>query len=397
MVYLSVTALGPDFVYCGHNRTFPGVGLVPACAGVAVGCGNFLCPAHFRSFPSVASIQAVGRLFSGAWYGGVETCPYVAGTRFGSWRPWGRILFFADTTGYIRTLGSRLCGSGGWVRKFLVSRSFPLISERCLHSGGGRLFAGTWYGGVETCPYVAGTRFGSWRPWGRILFFADTTGHIRTLGSRLCGSGGWVRKFLVSRSFPLISERCLHSGGGRLFAGAWDGGVETCSCKAGTRLGSCRPWGRILFLAGTTRLIRTSGLVSACAGVAIWCGNFFIPAYFRSFPSVASIQAGAGCSLGPGAEVGLNPAPTCLGHGWVAVGLGFGFCFSRAQPDLYGHQGWFLPVREWRFGAEFFYSRLFPLISERCIHSGGGRLFVGTWCRGGSESRPYLPGTRLGG
>ena len=123
------------------------------------------------------------------------------------------------------------------------------------------------------------------------------------------------------RSFPLISERCIHSGGGRLFAGAWDGGVETCSCKAGTRLGGCRPWVRILFLAGTTRLIRTSGLVSACAGVAVWCGNFFIPAY----------------------------------------------------------------------------SRLFPLISERCIHSGGGRLFVGTWCRGGSESRPYLPGTRLGG
>ena len=148
---------------------------------------KFHVPAHFRAFPSVASIQAVGRLFSGAWYGGVETCPYVAGTRFGSWRPWGRILFFADTTGHIRTLGSRLCGSGGWVRKFLVSRSFPLISERCLHSGGGRLFAGAWDGGVETCPYVAGTRFGSWRPWGRILFFADTTGHIRTLGSRLCG------------------------------------------------------------------------------------------------------------------------------------------------------------------------------------------------------------------
>ena len=145
------------------------------------------------------------------------------------------------------------------MRKFLVSRSFPLISERCLHSGGGRLFAGAWYGGVETCPYVAGTRFGSWRSWGRILFFADTTGHIRTLGSRLCGSGGWVRKFLVSRSFPLISERCIHSGGGRLFAGAWYGGVETCPYVAGTRLGCWRPRGRILFFCGHNRTFPGAG------------------------------------------------------------------------------------------------------------------------------------------
>ena len=80
-----------------------------------------------------------------------------------------------------------------------------------------------------------------------------------------------------SRSFPLISERCLHSGGGRLFVG-----------------------GPVL------------GRVPAGAGVAVGYGNFLFPAHFRSFPSVASGQAGAGCPLGPGTEVGLKPAPTHL-------------------------------------------------------------------------------------
>ena len=224
--------------------------LVSACAGVAVGFGNFSYPAHFRSFPRVASIQAGGRLFAEAWYeGGFETCPYVAGTRFGSWRPWSRILFFCGQF--------RKCPGLGWllpVREWRLGAEIfciPLISEhfRALPPfRGGRLFAGAWYGGIKTCPYKAGTRFGRWRPWGRILLFAGITGHFRALGSRLCGSGGWVRNFFVSRSFPLVSERCLHKGGGRLFAGTWYGGVKTCPYKADTRFGRWRPWGRILFL-----------------------------------------------------------------------------------------------------------------------------------------------------
>ena len=146
------------------------------------------------------------------------------------------------------TLDSRLCGSGGWVRKFLVSRSFPNVASI---QAGGRLFAEAWCGGVKTCPYKAGTRFGRWRPWGRILLFAGITGHFRALGSCLCGSGGWVRKFHV-------------------------------------------------------------------------------PAHFRSFPSVASIQAGATVRWGPGTEAGLKPTLTWLAHGLADGGPRAGFCFLRA-------------------------------------------------------------------
>ena len=109
------------------------------------------------------------------------------------------------------------------------SRSFPLISERCLHSGGGRLLAGAWCrGGFETRPCLPGTRFGRCR--------SDA------------GDGGraecWRKlrpEIFVLRLFPLISERCLHSGGGRLLAGAWcRGGFETRPCLPGTRFGRCR-------------------------------------------------------------------------------------------------------------------------------------------------------------
>ena len=89
--------------------------------------------------------------------------------------------------------------------EFLFSRSFPLISERCLHSVRGRLFAEAWYGGgLQTRPYMPVARLGGCWP-GAGFCFAGITGHFRALGSRLCGSGGWVRNFLVFRSFPLIS------------------------------------------------------------------------------------------------------------------------------------------------------------------------------------------------
>ena len=42
----------------------------------------------------------------------------------------------------------------------------------------------------------------------------------------------------------------------------------------------------------------------------------------------------------------------------------------------------FPSVWEWRAGAEISCSRLFPLISERCLHSGGGMVFVAGLVRG---------------
>ena len=182
-----------------------------------------------RSFPLISEhCLYTGRRLAVRWdlVRRVGTCHYVAGTRFGSWRPWGRILFFAGATGHFRALGSRLCGSGGWVRKFLVSRLFPLISERCLHTGRRQAVHRDLVRRVETCPYVAGTRFGSWRPWGRILILAGVTGHLWALGSCLCGSGGLVRKIHVPahfRSFPSVAY--IQAGAG-CSLGAWYGGLK---------------------------------------------------------------------------------------------------------------------------------------------------------------------------
>ena len=120
------------------------------------------------------------------------------------------------------------------------SGSFPLISERCLRTDGGRLFSGTWYGGLK--PAFRGWGAVGWLEAGRLILFC---GHNRT--------SGWflpVREWRLgaeiscSRLFPLISERWLRSGRGRLLAEAWYGdGFETRHYMPGTRLGGCRPWG----------------------------------------------------------------------------------------------------------------------------------------------------------
>ena len=246
-------------------------------------------PDHFRSFPSVASIQAGGRLFAEAWYGGVKTCPYKAGIRFGSWRPWGWILFFAGITGHFRALGFCLCGSGGWVRKFHVPahfRSFPSVASI---QAGGRLFAEAWYGGVKTCPYKAGIRFGSWRPWGRILFFAGITGHFRVLGwvPACAGVAVGCGNFLYPdhfRSFPSVASI---QAGGSLIAEAWCGRVKTCPYKAGTRFGRWRPWGRILFFAGNSENVRVWAGFPPVREWRLGAEIFCIPiisAHFRALP-----------------------------------------------------------------------------------------------------------------
>ena len=136
--------LAADFVYCGHNRTFPGVGFLP-----------------------------------------------VREWRFGA--------------------------------EIFLSRSFPLISERCLRTGGGRLFVGGRAG--DTAGWLSN--------WRLILFFEGITGHFRVLGSCLCGSGGLVRKFFYPahfRSFPSVAS-------GQAGAGCSLGAVP------GTRLGGCRTGG----------------------------------------------------------------------------------------------------------------------------------------------------------
>ena len=76
--------------------------------------------------------------------------------------------------------------NGGWVLKFFVCRSFPIISERCHQRGGGQAVRRRpGMGAAETRPYITGTRFGSWRTRGRIIVFAVITGHIRTPGRLL--------------------------------------------------------------------------------------------------------------------------------------------------------------------------------------------------------------------
>ena len=76
--------------------------------------------------------------------------------------------------------------NGGWVLKFFVCRSFPIISERCHQRGGGQAVRRRpGMGAAETRPYTTGTRFGSWRTRGRIIVFAVITGHIRTPGCLL--------------------------------------------------------------------------------------------------------------------------------------------------------------------------------------------------------------------
>ena len=202
------------------------------------------------------------------------------------------------------------------MRKFFVSRLFPLISERCLRSGGSRLFV----------VGRAGDTVGWLSNWRLILFFVSITGQFRVLGSRRCGSGGWVRKFFVSRLFPLISERCLRSGGSRLFVVGRAG--DTVGWLSNRRL--------ILFFVGITGQFRVLG--SRLCGSGGWVRKFHVPAHFRALPP---FRRGQAVRWGP-----------CGGHGWVAVELAADFVFcghNRTFPGV-----GFLPVREWRFGAEFF-------------------------------------------
>ena len=209
-----------------------------------------LISAHFRALPPFGREQ------------GVRWGPY----RGHGWVADGRAhdFVFAGKTGHIGVLGWFLP-----VREWRLgseiscSRLFPLISERRLHSGGGRVFAGTSYGdGFQTRPYMPETRLvGVGR--GPDFVLAGKIGHIGALGSHLCGSGGWVRKFHVPahfRSFPSVASV---QAGGRLFVGARHGnGFETCPHKAGTRLGGCRPGGGFVFL-GHNRTYRGIGLIAS--------------------------------------------------------------------------------------------------------------------------------------
>ena len=127
--------------------------------------------------------------------------------------------------------------------------------------------------------------------WVAVELAADFAfcGHNRTIP---CAGFPPVRewrlgaKISCSRSFPLISERCLHSGGVRLFAGG----------RAGDTVGWLSNWRLILFIVGITGHFRVLG--SCLCGSGGLVRKFHVPAHFRSFPSVASIQAGSGCSLG---------------------------------------------------------------------------------------------------
>ena len=229
-----------DFVFAG--KTDISEHWVPACAGVAVGCGNFMFPlisAHFRALSPFRRGQAV------SWGPGT-------GTWLGGCRPGGGFIF----CGHNRTFsgGGLVPGCAGvavWCGNFM----FPLIPAhfRALPPvrWGEAVRWGPGTGRVSNLPLHARDTVGRLAALGPDLIFAGKTGHSRVWGSRLRGSGGLVRKFHV-------------------------------------------------------------------------------PAHFRSFPSVGSGQAGAGCSLRPGMGTGLKPATTCRGHGWVAVGPGAEFWLLRA-------------------------------------------------------------------
>ena len=92
-----------------------------------------------------------------------------------------------------------------------------------------------------------------------------------------------------------------------------------------------RPWGRIFVFRGHNRTSPGAGFPPVREwrlGAEISCSRSFplISAHFRALPP---FRPGAGCSLGPGMGMGLKPALTRLGHGWVAVGQGADL-FSRA-------------------------------------------------------------------
>ena len=129
--------------------------------------------------------------------------------------------------------------------------------------------------------------------------------------------------------------------------------------------------------------------VPVCVGVAVGCGNFMFPLIFAHFRALPPFRRGHGVRCGPGMGAALKPAPTCRRHGWVAGGRAHDFVLRAKR--TYRSTG-FPPVREWRLGAEISCSRSFPLISERCLHSGGGRLFAVAWYGVGFEPALTRPG-----
>ena len=249
----------------------------------------------FRSFPLISERWPhSGRRQAVRWslvWGRVRNPPVQAGDTIWWMSAWRGILFFAGITGHFRALGSRLCGSGGCVRKFLFLHSFPLISERWPHSG--RRQAVRWglvWGRVSNPPVHAGGTIWWMSAWRRILFSPGITGHFRALGSCLCRSGGWVRKFLFLRSFPLISERWPHSG--RRQAVRWGvawGRVSNPPVHAGDTIWWMSNWRRILFCPSITGHFRALG--SCLCGSGGWVRIFYFPAHFRSFPSVGLVPA----------------------------------------------------------------------------------------------------------
>ena len=126
----------------------------------------------------------------------------------------GPDLIFAGVTGHFRALGSRLCGSGGWVRKFHVPdhfRSFPSVVA--IQAGAGCSLRAWCRGGSETRPYMPGTRFGGCRPG---------TGD---------GGQGRVLAEVEAENFcaPLISAQIRHFGvAGPEQGNAW--GAECAGC-----------------------------------------------------------------------------------------------------------------------------------------------------------------------
>ena len=162
---------------------------------------KFHIPAHFRSFPSVASGQAGQAARLGPYWGHGWVAVELAAD-----------FVFCGHNRTFRALGSRLCGSGGWVRKFHIpahSRSFPSVASG---QAGGRLFAGD----------RSGDTVGSLSAGRLILFFCGRNRTFTGTGFPPMREWRLGAEISYSRSFPLVSAhfRALPPlRRGELFAG----------------------------------------------------------------------------------------------------------------------------------------------------------------------------------